>query len=136
MANEFVGSSLYAIWTTSTGTTTLSTDSRNFNYTPSISFVDVTAGADTAIQRVQSFKDGNVTMDVLMLSNMGTAMVAQLSEGMIGTLTWGEAGTAAGSPKVTLPAISQGASRSSPYNDVVTMALSWIQNGSRTDGTF
>jgi hypothetical protein len=136
MANEFVGSSLYAQWITSTGTTTLSTDYRNFSYTPSIAFVDVTAGADTAIQRVQSFKDGNVTMDILMLSNMGTGMVAELAEGKVGTLTWGEAGTAATAPKVTLPAISQGFTRTSPYNDVVTMSIGWLQNGARTDGTF
>ena len=136
MANEFVGSSLIVVWTTSSGTTTLSTDFRNFAYTPSIAWVDVTAGADTAIQRVQSFKDGNVSMEVLMLSNVGTGMIAQLAEGQIGTLTWGEAGTAAGMPKVTLPAISEGFARTSPYNDVVTMSPAFIQNGPRVDGTY
>jgi hypothetical protein len=136
MANEFAGSSLVVVWTTSSGTTTLSTDARNFSYTPSVAFIDSTAGADVAIQRIQSFKDGNVTLDALMLSNMGTGLPAQLAEGLSGTLTWGEAGTAAGMPKVTLPAISQGMTRSSPYNDVVTMSVNWLQNGARTDGTY
>lgn len=136
MANEFAGSSLVVTWTTSSGTTTLSTDFRNFVYTPSVAFIDSTAGADTAVQRIQSFKDGSVTLDMLMLDNMGTAYTAELAEGKIGTLTWGEAGTAAGSPRVALPAISQGATRTSPYNDVVTMSVNWLQNGARTDGTF
>lgn len=136
MANEFAGSSLVVVWTTSSGTTTLSGDFRNFVYTPSVAFIDSTAGADTAVQRIQSFKDGNVTLDMLMLSNMGTSMPAQLAEGSIGTLTWGEAGTAAGMPKVILPAISQGMSRTSPYNDVVTISANWLQNGARTDGTY
>jgi hypothetical protein len=136
MANEFVGSAFYGIWTTATGTTTLNTDYRNFSYTPSISFVDCTAGADTATQRIQSFKDGAVTCDMLMLDNMGTAVPTQLAEGMVGTLIWGESGTAGGKTKVTLPAISQGITRTSPYNDVVTITASWLQNGPRVDGTY
>lgn len=136
MANEFVGSALIAQWVTSTGTTTLTTDARNFSYTPSVSFVDATAGADTAVQRIQSFKDGQASLDFLMVDNMGTALPVQLVEGQVGTLTWGEAGTAAGKTKVTLPAISQGMTRNSPYNDVVTCTVSWLQNGPRVDGTY
>jgi hypothetical protein len=136
MANEFVGSSLIATWTTSTGTTTVTTDSRNFNFTPTISFVDATAGADAAIQRIQSFKDSTVTLDTLMLDNMASATIVEYAEGKIGTLVWGEAGTAAGKLKTTLPAICQGAARSSPYNDVVTLSIGWLGNGSYTIGTY
>ena len=136
MANEFVGSTFYGQWITATGTTVLNTDFRNFTYTPSVGFVDATAGADTATQRIQSFRDGAVTCEMLMLDNMGTGVPVQFVEGGLGTLIWGEAGTAAGKPKVTLPAISQGMTRTTPFNDVVTLSVGWLQNGPRVDGTY
>ena len=136
MANEFVGSSLVGTWTTSTGTTTFTTDARNFTFTPTVAFVDATAGADTAIQRIQSFKDSTVTTDILMTDNIGSATMVEYTEGKIGTLVWGEAGTAGGKLKTTLPAICQGANRAVPYNDVVTLSISWMGNGAYTIGTY
>jgi hypothetical protein len=136
MANEFVGSSFIGTWTTSTGTTTFSTDQRNFNYTPSVAFVDATAGADTAVQRIESFHDSTVTMDQLLLNNVASALLAEYTEGKVGTLVWGEAGTAAGKIKSTLPAICQGGARTSPYNDVVTLSVGWLGNGLLALGTF
>lgn len=136
MANEFVGSSFIGSWVTSDGTTTFSTDLRTFTYTPSINFVDATAGADTAIQRIASYKDSTVAAEILMLSTAGSADLSQYDAGKIGTLTWGEAGTAAGKIKSTLSAISQGATRNSPYNDVVTLSIGWLGNGALTLGTF
>src|SRR5512139_1519598 len=108
MANEFVGSSFIGTWITSDGTTTFSTDLRTFTYTPSINFVDATAGADTAIQRVASYKDSTVSADMLLLNSVASADLAQYDVGKIGTMTWGEAGTAAGKIKSVLPAICQG----------------------------
>lgn len=136
MANEFGGTALYATWIWSGGTVVLNTDYRNFSYTPSIEFMNANAGADVAPVRLPYMKDGAVTCEILMLSNMGTAVIAAYAEGNVGTLIWGEAGTATGAPKVTLPAISQGATRNSPYSDVVTMTLSWLQNGTRVDGVY
>lgn len=136
MANEFVGSALYAQWVYASGTIQLETDSRNFNYTPSIAFVDATAGADTNIQRVNSFKDGQVTCDILMLNNMASATASAFDEGTGGSVVWGPAGSAAGKLKYTVPAISMGYTQSVPYNDVVTMSLSFQQNGARALGTF
>ena len=95
MANEFVGSSLIGTWTTSTGTTTFTTDARNFTFTPTVAFVDATAGEDTAIQRIQSFKDSTVTADILMTDNIGSATMVEYTEGKIGTLVWGEGTVAA-----------------------------------------
>src|SRR3990172_9756814 len=125
--NEFVGSSLWVQWVSAApaGTVQLDTEFRTFTYTPSISFIDATAGADTAARRIVSFKDGAVSYSALMQNDMGSAPIALLVEGVIGTLTWGEAGTAAGKPKVTLPAISQGMTRTAPYNDVVSISVNW-----------
>lgn len=136
MANEFGGTALYATWIWSGGTVVLNTDYRNFSYQPSITFMDANAGADVSPVRLPYMKDGRVTANVLMLNNMGTAVAAAYAEGTNGTLVWGEAGTAAGSPKVTLPAICEGAGRNSAYSDVTTLALSWLQNGTRVDGAY
>lgn len=136
MANEFVGSSLYAQWVYTSGTIQLETDARNFNYTPSIAFVDATAGADQNIQRANSFKDGQITCDCLMLNTMASATAAAFDEGTGGSVIWGPAGTAAGKLKYTVPAISMGMTQSVPYNDVVTMSLTFQQNGVRTLGTY
>ena len=136
MANEMAGTAFYATWITASATVTLNTDFRNFTYTPSISFIDAAAGADTAPTRLAYMTDGDASCSFLMLNNMASADIVSFNEGTIGTLTWGEAGSAAGKTKVTLPAISQGLTRGAAYNDVVVMTASWLQNGTRTIGTF
>ena len=136
MANEMGGTAFYAQWTTSAATIQLNTDYRNFSYAPSISFIDAAAGADSAPTRLGYMKDGNVSCAMLMPSNIASATVVAFDEGTIGTLIWGEAGTAAGAPKVTLPAISQGLQRGAVYNDVTTMTATWLANGTRVIGTY
>jgi hypothetical protein len=139
--NEFLGSALYAQWIGSAiggsvGTVTLETDSRNFVYRPSLDIVDATAGADTARRRIMYLKDGQITCTQVMQSDMGTATVALLSEGVQGTVTWGEAGTATGKPKHAAPFICMGSSYSTPYNDIVSIETTWQQNGARTDSAW
>src|SRR5512139_1601141 len=113
--NEFLGSSLYATWTTSSGTTTLNTEFRNFTYRPSIDIIDATAGADSNRRRITYLKDGQVTVTQLMQNDLGSATMAQLAEGMSGTLLWAEVGTATGKPKHTMAAICLGSSYTTPY---------------------
>ncbi len=139
--NEFVGSALYASWVANSGTAVLGTvaletDSRNFVYTPSISTIDATAGADTAKRIVTYMKDGQITCNFLMQSDMGTLTMACLTEGVLGTMTWGEAGTASTKPKHVAPFICMGAAYTTPYNDVVSIAVTFQQNGARTDSAW
>ena len=136
MANEFVGSALYAQWITSAATIQLNTDFRTWSYTPSIAFIDATAGADQNMQRVNSFKDGQLTCDMLQLDNVASATVAAFDEGQIGTVIWGPAGTAAGKMKYTAPFICNGMAQSQPYNDVVTISVGFQQNGVRVLVTY
>jgi len=139
---EFVGSALVATWVainsggTALGTVTLQTDFRNFNYTPSIELVDATAGADAAKRSIASFKGGQITCSQVMQSDLGTAAMIYLSEGQLGTMTWGEAGTATGKPKHSARFICLGTSTSSPYNDVVSMDTTWQQDTARTDAAW
>jgi hypothetical protein len=130
--NEYAGSACYVSWVWSAGTISLYTDARNFTYTPSIDFIDATAGADTARRRINSFKDGQATLSALAQSD-GTAFVAACAEGVSGTLTWGLAGTASNKPKSSAPFISMGVTQTAPYSDVVTYDVTWQQNGARTD---
>lgn len=136
MANEFVGSALYATWLHSGGTVVLNTDFRNFSYAPSIDFVDATAGADGNRQRINSFKDGQVTASILMLDNYGTAAILPFVEGTSGSVIWGPAGSAAGKVKYTIPARIASAVQSIPYADVVTLDITWQQDGTRTEGVW
>ena len=140
--NEFVGSALYAQWIaynsggTALGTVSLETDSRNFNYRPSLSFVDATAGADAATRRLAYMKDGQVTCSRVLQSDLGTAEMTILAEGVSGTLTWGEAGTASTKPKHVMAAICMGSSYTTPYNNIVTVDVTFQQNGTRTDSAW
>lgn len=136
--NEFVGSALYATWISASpaGTVVLNTEFRNFNYRPSLSFVEATAGADTAIRRLPHMKDGQLTVTHLMQSDQGTAQMALLAEGVNGTVIWGEAGTVTGKPKHSAAFICMGTSVSQPYNNVVTLDTTWQQNGARTDTVY
>ena len=137
MANEMGGTAFYGQWITASATVTLNTDYRNFAYAPNISFIDAAAGADTAPTRLPYMKDGDVSCAMLMASNVASATIVAFDEGTIGTLIWGEAGTATGgAPKVTLPAISQGLQRGATYNDVVTYTCTWLANGTRVIGTY
>ncbi len=132
--NEFLGSALYATWISASpaGTVVLNTDYRSLTYTPSIDFVDATAGADTAKRRINSFKDGAVKYSGLLQYDIGTAMINLLTEGVAGTLTIAPSGTAAGRQKLTVPAICMGMTLNLVYNDVAQIDVSWQQNGAAT----
>ena len=135
MANEFAGSALVATWTTATGTTTLNTDFRNVSFTPSLELIDATAGADQYRQSLPSFANAEFAFNGIFPST-GTILMAQLKEGMIGTILYQPAGTATGLPKITVPAISMGAAYAQPYNDIVDIACTWqVYNGTVVYGT-
>lgn len=136
MANEFVGSALYATWVSAGGTMVLNTDFRNFNYSPTIDFVDATAGADTARQRINSFKDGQITASILILDNWGTAIYNPLIEGVSGTVIWGPAGSAAGKLKFAIPARVASSVQNVPYADVAVLDITWQQDGAGSVGVW
>lgn len=134
--NEFVGSAIYAQWIYSGGTIQINTDFRNWSYVDQGQWIDTTAGADTSMQEIPSYDTGQVTASFLLQSNMGTTTFTAFARGTQGTLIWGEAGTASGAPKTTLPAKVYQGTRTVPYNDVVSMDVQWNQNGTKTLGTY
>lgn len=133
--NEFAGSALYAHWIWSGGTIVLSTENRNFTYNENIETIDATAGSDATRRKIASFKNATASLSMTAQSD-GTALIAACAAGVTGTLIFGEAGSMAGKPKTTVPAISLGISRSVPYADVVTYDISWESTGDPTYGVW
>lgn len=132
MAGEFSGSALYATFVHAGGTVVLNTDFRTANYTPTLEKIDATAGADAYRQTLASFANAQFNFSGIFPST-GTAMMTGLKEGTTGTITYAAAGTATGMPKITFPAISNGASYNQPYNDIVEISCSWdVYNGTVT----
>lgn len=134
--NEFAGSALYAQWIYPGGTVIVSTDCRTFTYNDTGETIDATAGADRSRRTINSFDTGQVTASFLLQSDMGTVTYLAFKRGTKGTLIWGEAGTVAGRPKTILPARVDSATRNVPYNDVVSMDVTWLQDGPRVDGAY
>jgi hypothetical protein len=132
---EFAGSALYAQWIHAGGTLVLSTESRNFTYTEGGETIDATAGSDSTRRKIASFKNITAAMTYTAQAD-GTALLSALAFGTRGTLIFGEAGTAAGRPKTTLPAMSLGINRSIPYADIVTYDISWEATGDPTYGAY
>lgn len=130
----FSGSALVITWTTSTGTTTLSGDQRSCTYTPTIEFIDETAGADQFKNYLGSVKDATADAEIIYQA-AGTAVAAQTGIGQLGTLVIQPQGTAASLQKITTPSYISNSSWAIPYNDVVVLSLSWQQTGAGTVGT-
>lgn len=132
---EYVGSAAVLIWVPSTGspgTVTLTTDARNIQWTVAGNIIDATAGNDTTIQRLAGIKDGKLTFSGVAQSGTASDYLAVLDFGVTGTATYAPSGTAAGSRKVTFPAMCTGHSLNSPYADVVELACEWVSNGAYT----
>ena len=136
--NSYSGSALVVTWFQGSGINIISGDQTNFDYTPSIDLIDATSGADTNKVYINGVKDGQATMAAYFQSGTnlrGTATWTTLTEGYAGTLQWQPQGAGTGTPKYSMPAISQGVGISYPYNDKVTASCSWQQTGTRTEGT-
>jgi hypothetical protein len=129
---EYSGANAVGTWITATGTTTLTGNQRSIDYTPSVDLYEATAGSDAAKTYIAGVKSGQLSMTLLSQTG-GTALMAELAEGKVGTINNLALGTTANEPTMTFPAISQGVTRAAPYADLVTLNVSWQQNGSRTD---
>ena len=136
--SAFAGSSLVVTWIQAAATTVLTGDHKSCSYTPSLGLYDQTAGADANKSYIPGVKDGSVTFNAIMQSGTGsggTLTFSTLTEGNIGTVIIQPEGTVAAKPKITIPAISQGAAQSWPYDNVCEVTVNWQQNGLRVEGT-
>ena len=132
---EFTGQNLYAQWTTSAATVTLSGDKRSVSWNPSGGLVDATAGSDPFKSYLSTVKDTTVSWGALLQSGF-VATEDALRENTFGTLVVGPEGTTATKRKYTLPAFSGGAKMQFPYDNTCEMACDFQGSGTATYGTF
>lgn len=125
--NEFAGSAMYLAWLYSGGTVELQSDFRQFDWSPTLNFIDATAGADTYERLLPSFgTGGDITLNMVAQTD-GTVLAAALARQTQGTLLYGPAGTIDNRIAYSIPAYAQGPQWNQPFNDVVEMNVSFRQ---------
>lgn len=111
--------------------TALGDSLRNVQIAQSQETADATAGADSFRNYVATVKTVEVTAEAVMkdYGNGGSALRSLLAVGSEGTLIIGVEGTAAGKPKFGFLARINQADEAVPYDDVVTISLTWEMAG-------
>lgn len=132
----FSGSAMYLAWVWTSGTVTLHGDFRQFDWTPTLSLIDSTAGSDTFREYIGGIGEGGDISLSTVLQTGSTALITALARGNAGTILYGPEGTATGKPKSTIPAISKGPAYSQPYDDIVEFKVSWQQSAAETQATW
>jgi len=132
---EFAGSAMVLRWVTAAGTTLLNTDFRTFSWTPSLNWIDATAGADTYEVLLPSYGVGAEIPVTLVAQSAGSALVTALARQTAGSLVYYPAGTASGMIYYTIPSTSAGPQWSSPFNDVTIITASFRQTSVESLGT-
>ena len=133
MAELISGPTMALTWTYSGGTISLAGDYRTCDWSPSITYEDVTAGADTQIGRLTTLKDATASVTILQQTG-GTAIVAAFQPGQAGTLVIQPEGTAATKRTITFPAYADGIQTAHPYANVAVHTLGFT--GSSTLGSY
>ncbi len=132
---EFAGSAMVLQWKTTSGTTLLNTDFRTFSWTPSLNWIDATAGADTYETLLPSFGVGAEIPVTLVAQTANGALIGQLARQTAGSLVYYPAGTGSTNIYYTIPATSAGPQWSQSYNDVVTITANFRQTSVESLGT-
>ena len=134
MAEYISGPTMILRWVYSGGTIALSGDYRTCTFTPSVAYVDSSAGSDTHVGRLTALKDSTAAVTLVMHSGTaGTAIQAALATGNAGTLLIQPKGTATSERIITMPAYSDGASVEFPYAEIAVISCGFTGNGSFTD---
>ena len=134
--SAFAGSAMSLQWIHTGGTVTLETDFRSFSWTPTLNFIDATAGADTYEELLASYGTGVEIPVSLVLQEDGTALLSALDRQTAGTLVYGPEGTATGKVKYTIPATSSGPQFSQPFDDIVEVTANFRQTAVETRSAF
>lgn len=115
-------------WVYSGGTIALAADFRAVTWTPTIAYVDASAGADTQTARLTALKDATASIELVGQTG-GTAIQTALVTGTPGTLTIQPEGTATNKRKIVFPCYSDGAVGSWPYADVHSITCGFTGAG-------
>lgn len=136
MAEFISGPTMVLTWTYSGGTIALAGDYRTCTFTPTVAYVDSSAGSDTHVGRLTALKDSTAAITLVQQAGTGgTAIQAALATGTGGTLKIQPEGTASGKRVITMPAYSDGAVVDFPYAEVAVISCGFTGNGAFTDST-
>lgn len=105
---------------------------RNWEQSGEVSIYDSTAGADVAESHVTGVLKMSGSFDILADSGAaGSAIERNLYAKAVGTLLWGDLGTATGAsnPKYGLYVTLTNVSKKTPYDDVIVYSVEWTGNG-------
>jgi hypothetical protein len=136
MATEYIAGPIMVLqWIYSGGTINFAQDERSVSWTPSVEFVDATAGADTVRKRLATFKDATASVALVDQTN-GQGTASALDAGVSGTLIVGPEGSATGKRKITFPSFSQGAKYNWPFDNIAEITCDFVANGAYTDSVY
>jgi len=135
MAEFIAGPTMVLNWIYSGGTISLAGDYRTCTWSPSVAYVDSSAGSDLYVQRLTALKDATASV-TLVAQTAGTVLTTALLPGVGGTLVIAPEGTATGKRKISFPSYSDGASVDFPYSDIVAISCGFTGNGTHTDGVY
>lgn len=128
MTEFLAGPTMVLNWIYSGGTISLAGDYRTCTWSPSVDYVEASAGSDTQKARLTALKDATAAV-TLVAQTGGTAVVAALQAGTPGTLIIQPEGTATNKRKITFPAYCDGASYEHPYADIVAISAGFTGAG-------
>lgn len=131
----FHGKDLVFTWIWSGGTIAANTYYRSVDWNPSGELFDQTAGADTHKTYIPGVKDSTVNFAGLSQAG-GTVLSTAFAVNNGGTIIISPEGTATGKRKITVPAYSQGAKETWPYDNVCEISCSFQGNGAWTDANW
>ena len=132
---EYAGSAMVLRWVTSAGTQVLNTDFRTFSWTPSLNWIDATAGADTYEVLLPSYGVGAEIPVTMVAQTANGTLIGYLARQTAGSLVYYPAGTGSTNVYYTIPATCAGPQWSQSYNDVVTITANFRQTSVETLGT-
>ena len=134
MAEFISGPTMVLSWINAGGTIALAGDYRTCTWSPSVDYVETSAGSDTHKGRLTALKDATASVTLVAQAG-GTAVTAALQPGTGGTLIIQPEGTATGKRKITFPCYADGAVTDHPYADIVAISCGFTGNGVWTDAT-
>lgn len=131
----FHGKDLVFTWVWSGGTINLNTDYTSADWAPTGELYDQTAGNDTHHTYIPGAKDCTVNLSMVSQSG-GTATTTALGVNNSGTITISPEGTATGKRKIVIPAFSQGAQETWPFDNRCEITCAFQGNGAWNDTTW
>lgn len=135
---EQIGNQQALTFVHSGGTIDLQQQLRSVTHPFNTDMVDATAGTTLYREYIQGLSDYTLDAEALyngVASPLGTADVKALRRAS-GTVNYGPQGSATNAWKITFAALVSSAELASPYDDVVTLNISFQGSGAPTDGVW